>query len=50
MHRLRMLQHYGVKPYFVFDGAHLPSKAGTEKERATYVGVNPFNEKTGQCV
>lgn len=34
MHRIRMLQHYGVKPYVVFDGAQLPSKAGTERERA----------------
>lgn len=34
MHRIRMLQHYGVRPYVVFDGAHLPSKAGTEAQRA----------------
>ncbi|WFD23206.1 hypothetical protein MEQU1_001894 [Malassezia equina] len=33
MHRIRMLQHYGVKPYVVFDGGPLPSKAGTESER-----------------
>ena len=42
-----MLQHYGVKPYFVFDGAHLPSKAGTEKERATYVGGNTVQSENG---
>ncbi|KOS15099.1 exo1-exonuclease which interacts with msh2p [Malassezia pachydermatis] len=34
MHRIKMLQHYGVRPYVVFDGGHLPSKAGTEAERA----------------
>jgi len=37
MHRIRMLQHYGVKPYVVFDGGPLPSKAGTEAERELYV-------------
>ena len=34
LHRIRMLQHYGVRPYVVFDGGHLPSKQGTERERA----------------
>lgn len=34
MHRVRMLIHFGVKPYLVFDGDYLPSKAHTEKERA----------------
>lgn len=29
-----MLIHFGVKPYIVFDGDYLPSKAHTEKERA----------------
>lgn len=29
-----MLQHFGVTPYLVFDGAYLPSKAGTEASRA----------------
>lgn len=28
-----MLQHYKVTPIMVFDGANLPSKAGTELER-----------------
>lgn len=28
-----MLQHFKVTPYIVFDGAALPSKLGTEKER-----------------
>jgi len=32
--RVRMLIHFGIKPYLVFDGAYLPSKAHTEKERA----------------
>lgn len=35
MHRVKMLLHYGVTPYIVFDGDYLPSKAGTEKERET---------------
>lgn len=34
MHRVRMLVHYGVKPYIVFDGDYLPSKAMTEDSRA----------------
>ena len=34
MHRLRMLIHFGVIPYLVFDGDYLPSKAATEVERA----------------
>lgn len=29
-----MLIHFGVKPYMVFDGDNLPSKAHTEKDRA----------------
>lgn len=33
MHRVRMLIHFGVVPYIVFDGDNLPSKAGTEKDR-----------------
>ena len=34
MHRVRMLLHFGVIPYIVFDGDYLPSKAATEVERA----------------
>ena len=34
MHRVRMLIHFGVTPYLVFDGDYLPSKAATEDERA----------------
>ncbi|KAF2096894.1 hypothetical protein NA57DRAFT_42324, partial [Rhizodiscina lignyota] len=34
MSRVRMLVHFGIKPYLVFDGDYLPSKAGTEHERA----------------
>ncbi|KAI9847224.1 MAG: Rad2 nuclease [Thelocarpon superellum] len=34
MHRVRMLQHYGVIPFLVFDGDYLPSKAATEADRA----------------
>lgn len=33
--RVRMLIDFGVKPYMVFDGDYLPSKAHTEKERAS---------------
>lgn len=29
-----MLQHFGVTPFIIFDGDYLPSKAGTETERA----------------
>lgn len=35
MHRVRMLIHFGITPYLVFDGDYLPSKDGTERERAT---------------
>jgi exonuclease-1 len=34
MHRVRMLQHFGITPYIVFDGDYLPSKAVTEAGRA----------------
>lgn len=33
MHRVRMLQHFGVIPFLVFDGDYLPSKAATEADR-----------------
>ena len=33
MNRVRMLIHFGVIPYMVFDGDYLPSKALTEVER-----------------
>ena len=33
MHRVRLLRHYGIKPYIVFDGGPLPAKKGTERER-----------------
>ena len=33
MHRVRLLQHYGITPYIVFDGGPLPAKKGTEQER-----------------
>jgi exonuclease-1 len=33
MHRVRMLLHFGITPYIVFDGDYLPSKAATEHER-----------------
>lgn len=33
MHRVRLLRHFGIKPYIVFDGGLLPAKKGTEYER-----------------
>ncbi|KAF2129954.1 exonuclease-like protein [Dothidotthia symphoricarpi CBS 119687] len=33
MGRVRMLIHFGITPYLIFDGGSLPSKAGTEKDR-----------------
>jgi exonuclease 1 len=33
MHRVRLLRHYKIHPYIVFDGGHLPAKRGTEIER-----------------
>jgi len=33
LQRVRMLKHFGVKPYLVFDGDYLPSKAATEDSR-----------------
>lgn len=33
MHRVRMVKHFGVTPYLVFDGDFLPSKARTEASR-----------------
>ncbi|PNS21850.1 Exodeoxyribonuclease 1 [Sphaceloma murrayae] len=35
MHRVRMLIHFGVRPFIVFDGDYLPSKKDTEKGRAS---------------
>ncbi|TVY75872.1 Exodeoxyribonuclease, partial [Lachnellula suecica] len=34
LHRVRMLQHFGVIPFLIFDGDYLPSKAVTELDRA----------------
>jgi exonuclease 1 len=34
MSRVRLLRHYGITPYLVFDGGPLPAKKGTESERA----------------
>lgn len=33
MKKVDMLRHFGVEPYLVFDGAYLPTKAETAKER-----------------
>jgi exonuclease-1 len=35
MHRIKMLRHYGVEPYVVFDGDYLPSKIHTEDSRGS---------------
>lgn len=35
MRQAQMLFHFGVKPYFVFDGDALPSKSQTNTQRAT---------------
>lgn len=35
MNRVRMLIHFGVVPYMVFDGDYLPSKSSTEIDRAS---------------
>lgn len=34
MHRVKMLRHFDITPYMVFDGDFLPSKAATEESRA----------------
>lgn len=33
MHRVKMLKHYGIKMFIVFDGGYLPSKSETENQR-----------------
>ena len=33
MHRVRLLRHFKIVPYIVFDGGPLPAKRGTEQER-----------------
>ncbi|CUM68268.1 uncharacterized protein PRCAT00005990001 [Priceomyces carsonii] len=33
LNKVEMLRHFGVEPYFVFDGAALPTKADTANER-----------------
>lgn len=33
MHRVRLLRHFKIEPYIVFDGGPLPAKKGTESER-----------------
>ncbi|KAF9434990.1 Rad2 nuclease [Entomortierella beljakovae] len=35
MRQIDMFKFFGVKPYVVFDGGYLPSKAVTEKERSS---------------
>ncbi|KAK3827423.1 MAG: PIN domain-like protein [Benniella sp.] len=33
MRRIELFKHFGIKPYVVFDGGYLPSKAATEQDR-----------------
>lgn len=33
MHRVRLLRHFQIEPYIVFDGGPLPAKKGTESSR-----------------
>jgi exonuclease-1 len=33
MTRIRLLQHFNIQPYIVFDGGPLPAKRGTESDR-----------------
>jgi exonuclease 1 len=39
MDRIRLIKHFGVKPYIVFDGGLLPSKMKTEKDREKWVFI-----------
>lgn len=36
MRQIEMFKFFGVKPYVVFDGGYLPSKAATEDDRLRY--------------
>jgi exonuclease-1 len=56
MHRVRMLQHFGVVPFLIFDGDYLPSKAATEagrqkrREESKRAGLELLNAgKTSQA-
>jgi hypothetical protein len=35
--KIALLHHFGVLPYFVFDGDNLPMKMVVERDRARYV-------------
>lgn len=43
MKRVNMLRQYDINPILVFDGANLPMKHDTEKERKEYVANAHFN-------
>ena len=34
--RIRLMRHYKVEPFLVFDGGQLPAKMGTEKDRERF--------------
>jgi len=40
MHRVRLLRHFAIEPYVVFDGGPLPAKRGTELERKKHRAEN----------
>lgn len=51
MNRVRLLQQHNVTPVFVFDGARLPGKAGTEAKRRRYATLHPYlHLQLGLCV
>ena len=43
--RLDLLLSHGLKPFFVFDGASLPAKAGTEAARRAGVSVTAMKSR-----
>ena len=51
MGRVKMLLHFGVTPYLVFDGDYLPSKAAEEAERAMFAVyfMTPTSTGTNSC-
>ena len=44
LQRVRLLRHYKIKPYLVFDGGPLPAKKATESDRK-----NKRNENLNQA-
>lgn len=44
--RIRLLRHYTVEPFLVFDGGSLPAKTGTEAERERCVNSSSLLRNT----